>query len=330
MAPTTRITTTSNNDDGVNERLRFVEEALANITQTMQEMVIMYQGMNGNGRNQNQHQFTRMTKVDFPKFSRDDVKGQFIMLNGENVSWNVYTNRILQRFGTMYDDPDSEIRKIKYQSNAKEYQDTFDILLSRVDISEDHAVSFYLGRLPTEIEMGVRMFRPKTLVNAYQLTNLQEATLEVVKKNKAVMSSQSGRFGGGSNNYGSNAKSSLLPLPASNSNWRNKPNTPTNAPCSGQLFSIVVLLGDEMECEEECMEEESPLPDEVPQISLNALNCANSFQTMRITRKIGKHEVHILVDCGSTHNFLDVNIAKQVGCKVKSTCPLVVTVGGGR
>ncbi|GKB27235.1 hypothetical protein Tco_0866636 [Tanacetum coccineum] len=194
MAPTTRITATSNNDDGVNERLRSVEEALANITQTMQEMVTMNQGMNGNGRNHNQHQFTRMTKVDIPKFLGDDVKRQFIRLNGENVSWNVYKNGILQRFGTMYDDRDSEIRKIKYQSNAKEYQNAFDILLSRVDINEDHAVSFYLGGLPTEIEMGA------------------------VKKNKAVMSSQSGRFGGGSYNYRSNEKSSLLPLPASNSN----------------------------------------------------------------------------------------------------------------
>nr|GFA38204.1 putative nucleotidyltransferase, ribonuclease H [Tanacetum cinerariifolium] len=55
--------------------------------------------------------------------------------------------------------------------------------------------------------------------------------------------------------------------------------------------------------------------EESPQISLNALNGSNSFQTTRITRKIGKHEVHILVDCGATHNFLDVNVAKQVGLR---------------
>ncbi|GKE27719.1 reverse transcriptase, partial [Tanacetum coccineum] len=79
---------------------------------------------------------------------------QFIRLNGENVSWNVYKSGILQRFGTVYDDPISEIRKIKYQTNAKEYQDAFDTLLSRVDINEEHVVSFYLGGLPAEIEMG--------------------------------------------------------------------------------------------------------------------------------------------------------------------------------
>ncbi|GJY50055.1 hypothetical protein Tco_0440011 [Tanacetum coccineum] len=158
---------------------------------------------------------------------------------------------------------------------------------SRVDISEEHASSFYLGGLPTEIEMGMRMFKPKTLANAYQLTNLQEATLEAIKKkNKTIMGSQNGRFSAGSNSYGSNVKSSLLHLPTPNSNWKNKLNTPTNAPvrrqltqkeyqekrdqnlcfycdqkytpgqkCSGQLFSIVLLADDEMECEKECMME---------------------------------------------------------------------------
>nr|GEX52312.1 hypothetical protein [Tanacetum cinerariifolium] len=170
MALATRsIVGTSNNEDGgVNERLRSLEESLDQVKRVMQELVTMNQGGNGNGRNQNHNQFTRMTKVEFPKFSGDDVKGwifisllwhmQFTRLNGENVSWNVYKSGILQRFGTVFDDPLSEIRKVKYQTNAKEYQDAFDTLLSRVDISEEHAVSFYLGGLPAEIEIGDETF----------------------------------------------------------------------------------------------------------------------------------------------------------------------------
>ncbi|GKD85199.1 gypsy/ty3 retroelement polyprotein [Tanacetum coccineum] len=354
------------------------------------------QGMQG--RPQNQNQFTRMTKVEFPKFSGDDVKGwifmceqffdvddipehqkvkliyvhlfdiallwnkQFIRLNGEAVSWNVYKKGILQRFGTVFDDPISEMRKIKYQSNAKDYQDVFDTLLSRVDVSEEHVVSFYLGGLPDEIEMGVRMFKPTTLAYAYQLTNYQEATLEAMrKKNKAAMSSQQGRVGGNGNGYGSNVKTPLLPLPSPTANWKTKPNTLATVPvrkqmtqkeyqekraqnlcfycdqkytpchkCSGQLFSIVLLANEEWENEEEYIEEENPIPEEVLQVSLNALNGANSFQTLRITGKIRKHEVHILVDCGATRNFLDLNVAKQVGCKTNKTYPLEVAVGGGR
>lgn len=155
------------------------------------------------------------------------------------------------------------------------------------------------------------------------------------KKNKPFLSSQSGRFGSGSSSFGSNVRSPLLALPAPNTGWKTKPNTPTNAPmrkqltqkeyqekraqlcfyrdqkytrvhiCSGQLFSLVVLAN-EMEFVEEIEEEEMTMSEEVPQISLNALNGANSFQTIRITGKVGKHEVNLLVDCGSTHNFLDV------------------------
>ncbi|GKA55906.1 protein ABC transporter 1, mitochondrial [Tanacetum coccineum] len=260
----------------------------------------MPKGMNGNGRNPNQHQFIRMKKVDFLKFLGDDVKGQFIIINGENVSWNVYKSSILQRFSTVYDDPISKIRKVKYQTNAREYQDAFDTFFSRVDISEEYVV---------------------------------KATLEAIKKkSKTTMTFSKGRFGSGMG-QGSNSKPPLLALPAPNTSWKPKPNTPLNTPvrkqltqkeyqekraqnlcfycdqkytprhkCSGKLYSLV-LLADEDE---------------------------KYFKTMRVTGKVGKHEIHILVDCGSTHNFLDNSVAKKIGCPFKDTCPLVVTVGGGK
>lgn len=69
------------------------------------------------------------------------------------MAWNVYKNAIIQRFGTVFDDPVAELKNTKYETNAKAYQDAFDQLLCRVDISEEHSISFYLGALPAEIEM---------------------------------------------------------------------------------------------------------------------------------------------------------------------------------
>lgn len=43
---------------------------------------------------------------------------------------------------------------------------------------------------------------------------------------------------------------------------------------------------------------------------------------------MSKQLVYILVDSGSTHNFLDLQTAKRLGCKMKSTCPLLVVVPG--
>ncbi|GJV91315.1 putative mitochondrial protein [Tanacetum coccineum] len=159
------------------------------------------------------------------------------------------------------EDPISELKNLKYETTAREYEDAFDSLLSRVEISEDHAVSLFMGGLPTEIEMGVRMFKPKTLADAYCLTNLQEATLNGVKKKD---------------------RSAFVP---NQSRWKVK----------GIFLDI-----DESVVNNRLMDLQEPL------ISLNALT-----------------------DCGSTHNFLDKNMAKQLGCNIRTTCPLSVTVANG-
>nr|GEU44746.1 putative mitochondrial protein [Tanacetum cinerariifolium] len=159
-----------------------------------------------------------MAMLEFPKFFGEDVKGwvfrceqfflleqtsdadkvtlisiylydkallwhsQFMRIHETNVGWEVYKKEILERFGNVYEDPMSELKNLKYETTAREYEDAFDSLLSRVEINKDHAVSLFMRGIPTEIEMGVRMFKPKTLADAYCLTNLKEATLNVVKK----------------------------------------------------------------------------------------------------------------------------------------------------
>ena len=77
--------------------------------------------------------------------------------------------------------------------------------------------------------------------------------------------------------------------------------------------------------------EEAQYEEIEPQISLNALNGVSSYQTPRVVGIFGnKHELHILVDSGSTHNCLDINLAKRLGCNIRKTCQLSVTMAGGR
>ncbi|GJT24392.1 gypsy/ty3 retroelement polyprotein [Tanacetum coccineum] len=52
-------------------------------------------------------------------------------------------------------------------------------------------------------------------------------------------------------------------------------------------------------------------------ISLNALIGRNTFPTMRVIGYAGKHEIHILIDSDSTHNFLDSKTAKKLGLSLK-------------
>ncbi|GKA04598.1 putative mitochondrial protein [Tanacetum coccineum] len=120
---------------------------------------------------------------------------QYLSVNGENVGWEVYKNDIIQRFESIFEDPMFALKNAKYEKNVREYQDLFDTLLCRVTISQEHAISLYLGGLPTELEMSVRMFNPATLANAYSLTILQEAILDVVKKNNPSRVPNGNRFG---------------------------------------------------------------------------------------------------------------------------------------
>nr|KYP34429.1 hypothetical protein KK1_044610 [Cajanus cajan] len=50
---------------------------------------------------------------------------------------------------------------------------------------------------------------------------------------------------------------------------------------------------------------------------------------MRITGYHKKKPLHVLIDSGSTHNFLDINIAKKLGCKIVELDPLNVVVADG-
>lgn len=50
---------------------------------------------------------------------------------------------------------------------------------------------------------------------------------------------------------------------------------------------------------------------------------------MRIRGNIKKKAITILIDSGSTHNFLDPVVAKRTGCTIQSTSPMRVAVADG-
>nr|GFB32715.1 hypothetical protein [Tanacetum cinerariifolium] len=87
--------------------------------------------------------------------------------------------------------------------------------------------------------------------------------------------------------------------------------------------------GNNVDCE--IFEQENMREEEImPQVSLNAMTGVHSYQTMRVKGHVKKQVLHILVDCGSTHNFLDLHAAKRMGCNLSKMCPLQVSVANGQ
>ncbi|XP_035543610.1 uncharacterized protein LOC118347690 [Juglans regia] len=63
-------------------------------------------------------------------------------------------------------------------------------------------------------------------------------------------------------------------------------------------------------------------------ISLHAIAGAPSPKTMRLVGKIGKNPVTVLIDTGSTHSFIDMNVARKIRLPVEES-HLAVQVANG-
>nr|GEY41843.1 hypothetical protein [Tanacetum cinerariifolium] len=131
--------------------------------------------------------FSRMSKLDFPKIHEDDVQGafawhlQFIRNNGD-VTWAVYGEAILKRFRGLDDDPILELKNLRYETSMKQYQSKFEMLLTQVNITEAQSISMSIAGLLPTIEINVRMFKLKSLTDAFILSNLQEAAHNLTKQ----------------------------------------------------------------------------------------------------------------------------------------------------
>ncbi|GJY71154.1 putative mitochondrial protein [Tanacetum coccineum] len=191
---------------------------------------------------------------------------------------NSFKEAILLRFDDAHDDPIADIKYLRHVGTIEEYQNAFNKLISRVELPKDQPISFYIVGLQNDVELAVRMFRPKTLDEV-----------------------------------------------------------PGHS-CRGQVFNLEVVADDFDTCYEDngIVSSEGEVHEEAtwdiieysPHISLHALNGVESFQTIRVTGHVGKHHLHNLIDIGNTHNFLNINKAKQLGCQLSSTCPLQVDIAG--
>ncbi|XP_074280997.1 uncharacterized protein LOC141605963 [Silene latifolia] len=61
-------------------------------------------------------------------------------------------------------------------------------------------------------------------------------------------------------------------------------------------------------------------------ISACALGGVESFQTMRVIVTRNKKPLHALIDSGSSHNFLNIEMARKIGCHLEKVQPIEISV----
>jgi hypothetical protein len=109
---------------------------------------------------------------------------QELKASNEITTWTDFVRAIQIRFGRgPYDDPMETLSKLKQDGSLDDYKNQFDILALKVQcLPDEYKLSCFLGGLKNEIRLPVRMFNPKTLVEAYSLARIQEECLSNLAK----------------------------------------------------------------------------------------------------------------------------------------------------
>ncbi|GKE61665.1 hypothetical protein Tco_1512032, partial [Tanacetum coccineum] len=349
-----------------NEFIQKFDTVNTNLNNILSEMHFLVTYVNRLKGNEGTSRFSSLDKLEFSKFYGDDVQG--------------WLSRVKQFFAidNVHDEDKVKIMLVYFYDKElawslqfiKAHGDTmFEQLLTQVDITKSQSNIMFIAGLHASMEINVKMFRPKTLADAFSLANFQEASLVVIRQ-KTVQLLPTPKVNTSKNMSYLNRTNTLALLgpntltvtkhPASNNHVPRKQLSQKEFAekraknlcfycdqkympghkCGGHMYALEISPLDEdsdLSLEETLNEvdtmtaEESELlmSDCYPHISLNALSGIPTFNTMRMKASVAKHILHLLLDTGSTHNFLELFIANKIGCKMKKTCPLHVIVVGG-
>ncbi|KAF2289163.1 hypothetical protein GH714_029196 [Hevea brasiliensis] len=306
------------------------------------------------------------TKLEFPRFSGEGLEGWLLRVDYFFEVANVAADDRVKMAALHLED----LRNLKQVSSLQDYLDAFDEIYPKAGIREDQALSFFLSGLVDELQMPVRMFKPSTLAEAYSLARLQEITVAAIQnKPKPSVKPASYNYLPLSRittqiqthkptittTSSSREQSGLLPLPslpkppavpAKNSKitdkdmderrakglcfWCEEKYTPAHK-CKKKQAYVMQLITEENEEDEE--NEDKGVEGEMAsdmQLSLNAMWGTQGTQIMRIKGECGKRILHVLVDTGSTHNFLSTKMASKLKCELQKAAGISVEVANGQ
>ncbi|XP_056848729.1 uncharacterized protein LOC130498915 [Raphanus sativus] len=261
--------------------------------------------------------------------------------------WPEYVAAISERFSELFDDPLSELVSLKQGTDTIDvYLEKFDSAMTRITLAPDHALSIFLTNMNQHLALHVRQFKVTTVPEAAKIAKLHELALLHTPTRTSNNSSQRSKFSQPNKNQHSTSTPST---PYTGGNQNKEPllsNTPQKR-ISFEEMQERKRKGLCMFCEEPftpghhlkhrraeflfleadtefdaeiALEEqirETTLDDQynkVATISAHALSGTPTFNCMRLPGQYGKRKLNILIDLGSTHNFLDVDIAKGLGC----------------
>uniref|UniRef100_A0A2N9J200 Integrase catalytic domain-containing protein n=1 Tax=Fagus sylvatica TaxID=28930 RepID=A0A2N9J200_FAGSY len=228
--------------------------------------------------------------------------------------WDEFVRTILLRFGpASYDDPMESLTKLRHTTSVIAYKGQFESISNRIrNLSDMHKLSCFMSGLKDEIRLAVKMQGPRNLSEAYALSkNTRRVSNHLQKKPEITCRCSERRKKGLCYNC--------------DEKWS------TNHKCRTMKLYIMeeVDLDEDLE---QVIEEESELTEESEEsaeITLCALLGSTSPSTMRVVACINGKKAVVLIDTGSTHNFLDYELAKSLRFGIDTSSCFGVKVANG-
>uniref|UniRef100_A0A2N9GT95 Ty3 transposon capsid-like protein domain-containing protein n=1 Tax=Fagus sylvatica TaxID=28930 RepID=A0A2N9GT95_FAGSY len=272
--------------------------------------------------------------------------------------WNDFVRAIQIRFGpASYDDPMELLTKLKQTHSIAAYKSQFELTSNRVrDLSDMHKLSCFMSGMKDEIRLAVKMQGPRNLGEAYALAKIQEEYLTTVKRSTrptyepsrdswVQSQAQQGAArveikSGDSKQFSARPSMQVQRLTPMQMSERRKKGLCYNCDerwssdhrCKDRKLYLIEEVEDEeaelVEIREE--EVEAELEEAKAEITLCALLGSTSPSTMRVIAIVNGQTTVVLLDTGSTHNFMDGTLAKTLKLPIDGESNFGVRVANGQ
>nr|GLL19764.1 hypothetical protein CK203_107764 [Ipomoea trifida] len=232
------------------------------------------------------------------------------------ITWSLFEEELWARFGPPEGTEFNEaLKKLQQTGSLHDYHEEFERLGNRVHgWSEEALLGVYMGGLKSELADVVRMFRPKILRDAMAWARMKDDQLQRVRRStRPLPYTRPGNVAHAPDVGKSVKRLSWEEMQRRRSQGLyfscNEKFTPGHRCAKPHLMLLEYAdEGDEVVSPPHVETHE----DDALEISLHALSGWSAQRTMRLPAQIFGRAITVLVDSGSTHNFIRSKLAEQL------------------
>ncbi|KAL4592193.1 hypothetical protein LXL04_005180 [Taraxacum kok-saghyz] len=250
------------------------------------------------------------------------------------MNWVEFSEECKIRFGPpMSMNPLGELTHLRQTSTVEDYCTSFETKLARtLGITPEQSTWYFCAGLKSGIRYEVEFARPTTLYYAMNLARQIEFHLS---------EANSPRFTGHNRNTGgTRTRDMTTPRPeVRNPTWKWLTSAEmADRRAKGLFFNCDELFAVGHKCaklfcimmtDEEDETTKEPAFEDMPLISLNAIRGSKTDQTFQVRARVGTGIAWVLLDSGSTHNFIAGRAAQQLQVAVEHRQGLRVALPDG-